>query len=196
MKTIKICEQEWTCENFNGTKFRNGDEIPQITDGVEWKKADYPAWCYYENNPDNETNYGKLYNGFAILDERGIAPDGFHIPSIDEFKLLIENIGGEDQAFKLKTKEKKNWVNWKSAKKGTDEFGFNACPAGVRTSKWGPSPFVNKFEYTRYWSKTLKDDKTIFGAILGYSNDYMYTQGTIHGDCSFNAGYSLRLLKD
>ena len=47
MKTIKICEQEWTCENFNGTKFRNGDEIPQITVGVEWKKADYPAWCYY-----------------------------------------------------------------------------------------------------------------------------------------------------
>jgi len=196
MKTIKISNQEWTSENFNGTKFRNGDEIPQITDGLEWKKADYPAWCYYENNSENETNYGKLYNGYAILDERGIAPDGFHVPTIEEFKILIESIGGEEQSFKLKTKEKKTWKNCKDVKKATDEFGFNAYPAGLRTSLWGQGPFVSKFEYTRFWTKTLKDDKTILAAKIGYSGDLIYTEGSTHSECSFNDGYSLRLLKD
>ena len=196
MKTIKIASQEWTSENFNGTKFKNGDDIPQITDGIEWKKADYPAWCYYENNPENESCYGKLYNGFAIMDKRGIAPEGFRMPSIDDFKSLIQSIGGEDQGFRLKTKEKKIWKNNKDAKKGTDEFGFNAYPAGVRTSLWGQSPFVSKSEYTRFWSKTLKDEKTILAAQLGYGFDEMFTEGSIHSECSFNDGYSLRFLKD
>ena len=32
MKTIKIGNQEWTCENYTGTKFRTGEDIPEITD--------------------------------------------------------------------------------------------------------------------------------------------------------------------
>jgi hypothetical protein len=48
-----------------------------------------PAWCYYNNDPSNGAVYGKLYNWFALKDSRGLAPLGWHLPSDQEWTLLI-----------------------------------------------------------------------------------------------------------
>ena len=92
-------------KNLDVSTFRNGDIIPQITSNEEWSAAlknKKPAWCYYNNDIGNGDKYGKIYNKWAIHDQRGLAPKGWHIPSKTEFQKLgkhysdvedYENIG-------------------------------------------------------------------------------------------------------
>jgi uncharacterized protein (TIGR02145 family) len=70
-------------ENLDGYRFRNGDPIPEARTKEEWSKAS-PAWCYYENDPENGTKYEKLYNWYALVDPRGLAPEGWHVPVKEE----------------------------------------------------------------------------------------------------------------
>ncbi|MBM3920444.1 MAG: hypothetical protein FJ347_04365 [Sphingomonadales bacterium] len=196
METVKIGKQEWTVKNFDVDVFRNGQLIQEIQNPVEWQNATIPAWCYYENKSENAVLRGRLYNGYAILDKQNLAPDGFHIPTIEEFNELIEYIGGEDFGYKLKTKEKGTWKSCKGIKKGSDEFGFNAYPTGLRVCTWGPGPFVNFNEYTRFWSATLLNEDTLLGAQLGYGDDRFLTSGRIFSECKFNSGFSVRLIKN
>ena len=88
-KTVKIGEHIWMAENFDGTRFRNGDLIPQAKTVEEWRKAateKRPAWCY-KFYGEKEKN--KLYNIWAALDPRGLAPKGWHLPKNDEVDSLI-----------------------------------------------------------------------------------------------------------
>ncbi len=96
-KSVKIGTQIWMTENLNVSTFRNGEPIPEAKTEEEWKKAGenkQPAWCYYNNDPKNGAKYGKLYNWCAVNDIRGIAPTGWHIPSYDEWTILINAQGG------------------------------------------------------------------------------------------------------
>jgi hypothetical protein len=81
IKTVVIGTQEWTTKNLNVSKYRNGDIIPEVKDPEEWSALTTGAWCYYNNDPKNGAIYGKLYNWYAVSDPRGLAPEGFHIPT-------------------------------------------------------------------------------------------------------------------
>ena len=59
---IKIGDQTWTSKNLNVTTYRNGDVIPQMKYAIEWESLTTGAWCYYENESDNGTTYGKHIN--------------------------------------------------------------------------------------------------------------------------------------
>ena len=86
-------------------KFRNGYTISEASTDEEWKlagKNGKPAWCYYDNNPENGKVYGKIYNWFAVNDPRGLAPKGFHIPTDQEWTAL-EDVLGEDPGKILKS---------------------------------------------------------------------------------------------
>ena len=101
--TIVIGDQIWATQNLDVSTFNNGDQIPEAKTNEEWIKAGEsktPAWCYYGNDPASGRKYGKLYNWYVVSDPRGIAPDGFHVPSKTEFNSLITNCGGEgDKAY-------------------------------------------------------------------------------------------------
>ena len=59
--TVQIGEQEWMAENLNVSHFKNGDPIPEARTEEDWYKAaeeKQPAWCYYNNDPDNGTDSG------------------------------------------------------------------------------------------------------------------------------------------
>jgi len=86
--TVKIGNHDWTTKNLNVSRYRNGDIIPEVKDKNKWAKLTTGAWCYYNNEPKNGDIYGKLYNWYAVNDPRGLAPEGFHIPSIDELDFL------------------------------------------------------------------------------------------------------------
>jgi hypothetical protein len=82
--TVIIGNQEWQFKNLDVDRFRNGDEIPQVQSAAEWEQAGRerrPAWSYYENDAENGKIYGKLYNWYAVNDARGLAPEGWHIPT-------------------------------------------------------------------------------------------------------------------
>jgi hypothetical protein len=88
LETVIIGAQEWTTKNLNVSKYRNGDIIPEVKDPDEWKNLTTGAWCYYNNDPKNGVIYGKLYNWYAVNDFRGLAPEGFHIPSYSEMTIV------------------------------------------------------------------------------------------------------------
>ena len=111
-KTVKIGQQEWMAENLNTDRFRNGDTIQEAKTPAEWKKAcdeKIPAWCYYENKTLNGQKHGKLYNFYASIDPRGLAPIGFHIPTVNEWKILSEELSGNRKGMKSVN----GWANYK-----------------------------------------------------------------------------------
>ena len=95
-KTVQIGSQTWMAENLDVDRFKNGDIIPEAKSEQQWKFAceNYqPAWCYYNNDLKNANNYGKLYNFWAVIDARGIAPNGWKVPSDDDFNTLKSSVG-------------------------------------------------------------------------------------------------------
>jgi Fibrobacter succinogenes major domain (Fib_succ_major) len=120
---VKIGKQTWMSKNLDVSTFRNGEQIPQAKDVEQWQYAGtnkIPAWCYYEFNESNGKKYGKLYNWFAVSDSRGLAPNGYHIPSDAEWDILTDFLGGADIAGK-KMKSKDGWKSY-------EEGGKKTCP--------------------------------------------------------------------
>ena len=122
----KIAQQTWTLQNLNKSNFNNGDPIPEAKSEVEMWNAilnEEPAWCYYDFNPNNDEKFGKLYNWYAVIDERGLAPTGFKIPTMDDWEKLVVNLGGHGVAGpKMKSSE------WNGA---TNESGLKIQPGGI-----------------------------------------------------------------
>ena len=127
---VQIGTQIWMTKNLNVTRYRNGDPIPQITNQSQWNNTGIGAWCYYENNSANGIVYGKLYNGHAVNDPRGLSPEGYHIPSDAEWTILTNFLGGQTAGGKMKTT-----TRWDSPNSGaTNSSGFTGLPGGIRTN--------------------------------------------------------------
>ena len=76
-------------KNLAVSKFRNGDTIFHAKTKQQWLNAGknhIPAWCHYNNDSSLNETYGKLYNWYAVSDERGLAPFGWRIPKEKDFK--------------------------------------------------------------------------------------------------------------
>ena len=71
---IKIGNQTWTAVNLDVIHYQNGDPIPEVESNSEWIRLKEGAYCTYEGQ--------KLYNWYALVDPRGLAPKGYHIPSL------------------------------------------------------------------------------------------------------------------
>jgi uncharacterized protein (TIGR02145 family) len=102
---VTIGNQVWMTKNLNVDKFRNGDPIPQAKTNEEWEAAGknkQPAWCYYDNDPSNGAKFGKLYNWYAVIDVRGLAHEGYHIPTNEDWTTLV-NYLGNDAGTKMKS---------------------------------------------------------------------------------------------
>src|SRR5262245_42075520 len=82
---VKIGKQVWKIKNLNVSHYRNGDPIPQVKNNAKWAALTTGAWCWYNNDSANGAVYGKLYNWYAVNDPRGLAPEGWHIPSDGEW---------------------------------------------------------------------------------------------------------------
>ena len=188
--TITIGDQTWTKSNLKVIKYRNGDIIPQVTDETEWQQkgiSNTGAWCYYSNNSSNGTTYGILYNWHAVNDPRGIAPVGYHIPSLAECGILKDYLGGSSVAGgKMKETGNINWLNNTGA---TNSSGFTGLPGGARNGSLGAFNSIGGFGY--FW---LSDNPSYYDA---YSF-YMRSSSTImeSTNASKYRGYSLRLIKD
>ncbi len=87
--TIIYNDSEWSTKNLEVEHYRNGDVIPQVQDPVEWSKLTTGAWCYYENDTEIGKICGKLYNYYAVIDPRGLAPVGWHVAKLKDYRNLI-----------------------------------------------------------------------------------------------------------
>lgn len=174
LESVKIGTQTWSTKNLDVTTFQNGDLIPEAKTIDEWAKATIdkkPAWCYYENSEDNNETFGKLYNWYAVTDSRGLCPKGWHIPSIQEWQILQDFLGG----FKVAGDKLKSTQIWN----GTDAFGFSALPAGyredclnARVSNHSKEDFYSIRTIGIWWSSSeSKYDPLESGATVSISRD-------------------------
>ncbi len=187
-KKVAIGEQFWMVENLNVDKFRNGDPILEAKTEEEWQKAGEektPAWSYYDNNPENGLIYGKLYNWYAVNDPRGLAPEGWRIPSDKDWSELTDFLGGEAVAgAKMKSGD-----FWKESEGATNESGFSGLPAGNRNTF---NTFQNMGDYSYWWSSEENGPANAWYRFLEQSNGYVGRSG--FGN-KVN-GYSVRCLMD
>lgn len=177
-KTVKIGQQIWMAENLN--------------------HALRGSHCY-KNNAANCRKYGQLYSwGDAI----NVCPDGWHLPSVDEFKELIENVGGESAGKSLKSTA--GWAKQDGKDcNGTDEYGFSVRAGG------GDFFFCEDCHMTKhatFWSSTetkrtpagpgLRDDVWAARMFIGSDDDCdaIEVQSVVTG-YGFNE-FSVRCVKD
>lgn len=196
-KTIVIGTQAWMAENLRTIHYRNGDPIPNVTGGKAWVDLTSGAYCNYNNDAKYSEIYGRLYNLYSVLDNRNIAPPGWHVPSYDDWLTMlllldpqyVVNCGLSNEAG-LKLKET-GWTHWDNmGEQGTNETGFTAIPGGIREPySNGSSWFLSGFG--TWWNSD--------SAPMGMSSIINDMRG---GTCSpytgrnYKSGYSVRLVKD
>ncbi len=205
-RTVKIGNQWWMAENLRVTHYRNGDLIPNATDAAEWDVLS-GAFCYYDNDKKNAAIYGALYNWYAVDDERNIAPEGWHVPSDEEWKEMEMFLGmsmsdveiddsqyrGTDEGGKLKemgTVESRNGLWQKPNTGATNESGFSARPGGHRYPNTGID-FSYLGSYAAFWTATQSGYSTAKMRYLTYNSDMITRYGLY-----LKHGRSIRLVKD
>ena len=184
---VTIGTQEWTVCNLDVTTYSNGDPIPEVTDAATWNALTTGAWCYYNNDPINGSKYGKLYNGYAVNDPRGLAPIGYHIPTDAEWDTLTTFLGGVAVAGG-KMKEG-GFCHWNAPNTGaTNSSIFTAFSGGCR-GDFGLFIYIGT--NGDWWSSTQNGLGFNYIRYISYlsanSNSGLYVP---------YYGFSVRLIKD
>jgi len=189
---VKIGEQVWMKENYDSVHYRNGDLIPEVQDPTEWANLTTGAWCWYNNDEFTYGKYGKMYNVFAIQDPRGFAPEGYRVPSVNDFNELSTYLGGDSIAGgKMK---QAGTTNWNSPNTGaTNSSGFTALPGGQRSASGG---FVQIGTIGFLWTSTKGN---IYGNPQYFRNLYYNSSSLASGgvnEADWQTGWNVRLIKD
>ncbi|MDP3359642.1 MAG: FISUMP domain-containing protein [Lutibacter sp.] len=183
--TIMIGSQVWMMENLKTTKFRNGELIPNITSANGWANTSFSAYSNYDNNERFVSTYGRLYNGYTINDHRNICPEGWHIPTVEEWSTLESYLGGFNSAGgKLK---EIGTNHWKSPNSGaSSSTNFLALPGGARnyTGEFG---YLSQICY--WWSMTNNINGPVWSVNYNSANFYKDTAPN-------KFGFSVRCIKD
>ena len=190
-RIVAINDQLWMAENLN-------------------KDIDN-SFCY-DNASENCDMYGRLYSWSGAMDSagvystngkecgvesacsatypvRGICPEGWHLPSTEEFAALLSYAGGgATAAHKLKSDS--GWVNYKN---GSDEYGFTLLPAGTRRK--GDDGRYSYLTQTAYlWSSSFGTYSTTDAYFFQVDYDEAYTSANVGGYRGHY--YSVRCLQD
>lgn len=201
-KVIKIGNQTWMAENLKTTKYRDGTPIQNITDETTWIGLSSGAWCDYENTNTNGQKFGHLYNGYTVINNKNIAPIGWHVPTDAEWNILENylivngyNYDGSILQNKL-AKTMSSTSNWVSSsalgapgnnQNLNNSSGFNGFPAGYRNSA-GSFLILNTNTY--WWSCTLTAN-SIWTRFINAGNNTLQ-KGGYNPLC----GFSIRCIKD
>lgn len=188
--TVKIGNQIWFKENLKTARFTDGSPISAIQDSTAWANiyntsAIIPAWCYWGQNAGNNTIYGKLYNWYAVVDNRQLCPTGWHVPTDGEWEILVNYLGGSNVAGGS-MKEVTLWQNPNTG--ATNSSGFTALPGGTR-NQFGN--FQGLGSGGDWWSSTSYNSSSAWYRYLSYS--YSHSGKNYYSKA---AGFSIRCLID
>ena len=195
--TVQIGTQCWTRSNLKVSKYRNGDNISNITDQTAWSMQTTitGAWCNYNNDAANDALYGKLYNWYAVNDIRRLCPAGWHVPSDAEWTTLIDSLGGASAAggAMKSTATQPTPGGWDTPNTGaTNSSGFTGLPGGFR---WcGLNGFDKLGDYGIWWSSSVYAN---LSSNLSWYRGLFY--GNANTDRHYNGrctGYSVRCVRD
>lgn len=139
--------------------------------------------------------YGRLYNWYAATDSRGIAPDGWHVPTKAEFEALLNYVDPIGSTYtnvaggKLKQAGDEYWI---APNVGADNStDFSAYGSGIYN--WETNSFMLIGDYTTFLFSDV--DTSYETPDSGFSLDSELA--TLAPDGGFlNNGLSIRLIKD
>lgn len=182
-KSVIIGNQEWMAENLRSSKYNNGKDIDNVIDPDQWINLNYGAWCYYDNDSQNNKIYGKLYNWFAI-NSGMLCPTGWHVPSDSEWTLLLDYLknNGYLKAEGVALKSKSDWTD------GKDYLGWKGLPGGTITSK---GEFTNISYYGYWWTSSSDSEEVAWSREL-----YDLYYGLDKAGYYKSSGKSVRCIKD
>jgi uncharacterized protein (TIGR02145 family) len=195
--TIQIGTQIWMVENLKTTHYRNGDALSCITTSDNWDGLTAGGYCNYDNSASNGETYGHLYNFYAVEDSRELCPEGWHVPTKDDFKILIKYLGGADVAGgKMKEAGSEHWTSTliSSVNEGTNESGFTALPGGVLDASGN---FSSEGYMAWFWTSEGYDS-SISGKRYGYRRTLDLRSEEVSDERGYHAymGMSVRCIKD
>ncbi len=96
-QTVLINDRCWMAENLMTTKYQNGDAIAYPGTGNEqWESNVSGAYAWYDNDIDWKDSYGALYNWYAVNNPAGLCPEGWHVPTHDEWQALVNYTESDD----------------------------------------------------------------------------------------------------
>ena len=202
-ETVQIGEQCWFAENLRAENYENGDAIPSNLSDNEWSSyettsgfvavfGEGSSGCY-DSSPDGDacdeawslSEYGRLYNWYAVDDSRGICPSGWHVPTDGEWTVMTDFLGGESEA----GVQMKATYGWNSGGNGTNSSDFSGLPGGRRL-------FNGLFDLSGnngyWWSSSPHPSNTgIWGRTLSYDDEGINRFNQFHRD-----GLSVRCVRD
>ncbi len=182
--SIILGTQEWMQQNLQVTKYRNGQALINAVTNSSWNTTN-GAYGIYGGSNVNNTNYGKLYNWYAVNDSRGLCPTGWHVPTTIEWATLENYLGGTSVAAgKLKTVD-----GWNTPNLGaTNESGFTGLPGGYRFTD---GTYWYNLQIAQWWTSTNANTTIAHASRLYYQNE-----GVINSTYDKKIGSSVRCLKD
>jgi uncharacterized protein (TIGR02145 family)/uncharacterized repeat protein (TIGR02543 family) len=186
-KKVAVGDQVWMAENLNY-------DVPDVTSDV--CNGNYDANC---------VRYGRLYNWATAMDinasynsspwngnyvnNQGVCPVGWHLPSSYEWATLLDYVGGVSTAG-TKLKSSTAWGSYSSVPAGTDAYGWSALPGGYGRSDGSYS----SAGYQGYWWSATQ---------TGGAADYAWFRRMYHDHEDANGGdnyktnlYSVRCVED
>ncbi len=204
--TVTIGEQEWMAENLRVTRYRNGDEILFDQGHNVWQQSVEGIWTYYDEDENNDQVYGKLYNWYAVSDNRGLCPVGWRIPTDADWQELVAFIdpkaNGNNNKLGTRLRSKRQvssplgdpWdteehPRWDSHGKryGTDDHGFNAIPGG--STSMG-NAYVHLGKHSYFWSLDEPNENTAWARVIRFSHRGMSRTAYFK-----QLGFSVRCIK-
>lgn len=180
--TVTIGTQCWMAENLKTTRYNDGTAILTGLSNADWQSTTSGAYAIYNNDPANNTTYGKLYNSYAAKTNK-LAPAGWHVPTYAEWTTLTTFLGGESIAGGAM----KAITLWISPNTGaTNSSGFTGLPSGYRNIN---GTFSDIGFYGYFWSS---DSYYSCWSSLKNSNN------SVGSDCDLfrQKGFSVRCVRD
>jgi uncharacterized protein (TIGR02145 family) len=202
--TVKIGNQCWTQSNLKVSRFRNGDSILTGFSNNDWYNLFYtPAYSIYNNDPQNNLIFGKLYNHESVRDSREICPTGWHVPTDTEWNVLVKFLdsdadtscnncvqspiaGGALKSTSIFPIQS----GWMSPNTGaTNSSGFFGTPGGMRDGHTGT---FNDLGNVAFWWTSSTSHAGYPARVVLHNGANVNKGGNFHG----LYGFSVRCLKD
>lgn len=155
---VQIGTQKWMAESLRTTHYRDGSSIATGLTESQWQTTTSGAYAKNGNSAQEIKDYGSHYNWYAMTDSRKLCPAGSHLPTREEWRELVNYLGGmSEAAVKLRSTGTTYWNN----SSGTNSSGFNAHGAGFRDA----AGFYALVRSQALFGSTTSTDATQFYAL-------------------------------
>lgn len=217
---VKIGDAYWFAKNLQVTRYRDGTEIHSPTTKEDWTRNREGATALHPHEEIDKFNnaevmadtYGRLYNWYAVDNDRGLCPDGWKVPTVKDWSELERANSATHYIFskKIVFLQDRNpisllmhpeWLrpSWsgEADQEGLAEssksvgFGFNAIPAGFCNHE---KEFQNLNRSAHWWSSN-EDNENRDLAIRWRVVFDEENRGELDKPVGKNNGFSVRCVK-